>query len=166
MDRGLPLGELKTEARGLTCEMKFIIALRGSLIGFDPEALLGSLEVRALRTMRLDFFATPFLALLARWTRRPARAAEAEKETEVLIFGRLLYRLPICMPGIQKRVRVRASLRRSLPFGSVLVRSLSEQQSALKSFLLSLAPGGRLTRTFGRLRLYVALLHFRLTVCL
>ena len=88
-----PSGDLKTDARGLTSEMKFIIALRGSFRGTLPPSSaaslpLGSLLVRA----RLSVFrARPGVPFPARQrTGTTAWRARAE-ETFIGRFNRTSY---------------------------------------------------------------------------
>jgi hypothetical protein len=79
-----PSGDLNTEARGLTSEMKFIIALRGSLIevlslsGFEGVSL-GSFEVSARRTR----FRARVLGRPPPAAQRAASAGETEGERAV-----------------------------------------------------------------------------------
>ena len=79
-----PSGDLNTEARGLTPEMKFIIALRGSLIevlslsGFEGVSL-GSFEVSARRTR----FRARVLGRPPPAAQRAASAGETEGERAV-----------------------------------------------------------------------------------
>ena len=78
--RDVPSGDLKTDARGLTSEMKFIIALSGSFScdllpsaageASDPE---GSLLVKANRAIFLVAFRGPCLPARARTVRAGER---------------------------------------------------------------------------------------------
>jgi len=93
-----PLGELKTDARGLIFDMKFIMALRGSLrpeglssSSCDAPGALGSLDVRALRTTRARLAlwndAVPPSVLARYETRGRTKAGVAERAAAAFIVS-------------------------------------------------------------------------------
>ena len=99
MSGDAPSGDLNTDAKGLTPEMKFIIALRGSLMGPLSSSLdaasLGSFEVSARRT-----------SFIARERGRPPPAAQraasaGETEAERAAVGIIVYFFVSCIKQME-----------------------------------------------------------------